>query len=145
MDNNILNQAIKMIDDGEISCAVINNNKIVYTEYGRGVAPLLNILANKPEILKDACVADKIIGKAAAMILVSGGVSHVYGLIMSEAGRDYLEKHGVRFDYAECVNIIKNNDGSGMCPIEQSVLDISDCTDGVKIIRETLAVLRKSN
>ena len=132
-----------MINEGTISLAVIKKNEIVHTEYGRGVSPLLKIYKTQPDILKNAFVVDKIIGKAAAIILVSGGVSRAYGLIMSAAGREYLEKHGILAEYAELVDIISNRDGTDMCPIEKSVVDIDSAPEGLKSIGATIDKLRK--
>ena len=140
----MLENAIKMIEDGIITCAVINKNGIVHTEHGRGVSPLLNIFKTQPDILKNAFVVDKIIGKAAAMILVSGGVSRAYGIVMSEAGREYLEKHGILAGYNECVDIISNRDGTDMCPIEKSVIDTDDYKKGLEIIGVTMNKLRQA-
>ena len=140
----MLEKAVEMINGGTISLAVINKDEIVHTEYGRGVSPLLNIFNTQPEILKSAFVVDKIIGKAAAMILVAGGVSRAYGLVMSAAGREYLEKHGILADYTELVDIISNRDGTDMCPIEKSIIDIDDAAEGLKIISATIDKLRKN-
>ena len=140
----MLEKAVQMIKDGEITCAVINKNEIVHTEYGRGVSPLLNIIKAQPDILKNAFVVDKIIGKAAAMILAAGGVSKVYGLVMSMAGREYLGKHGISAEYSECVDIISNRDGTDICPIEKSVIDIDDFKTGLEIIGATIDKLKQA-
>ena len=40
-----LENAVQMINDGKVTCVIINKGEIVHTEYGRGVSPLLNIFA----------------------------------------------------------------------------------------------------
>jgi hypothetical protein len=140
----MLDKAMQRIKGGEATCVIIKNNEIVHTEYGRGVAPLLNIFTNEPGKLKGAFVVDKIIGKAAAMILVSGGAEKVHGIVMSASGREYLENHGVAAEYTECVDMIANRDGSDMCPIEKSVIDIDDSLEGLKAIGVTIANLKKA-
>lgn len=44
-------------------------------------------------------VADKIVGKAAAMLLVKLGVSAVYGEVASVGGVEFLRAHGVEVGY----------------------------------------------
>lgn len=139
----VLKNAVELIKGGEISCVVINKGEIVHTADGRGVSPLLDIFVNHKDKLKGAFVVDKIIGKAAAMILVSGGARRAYGLVMSAGGLEYLGKHGVIAEYAERVDVISNRDGSDMCPIEKSVLDTDDSLEGLQVIGRTLDSLKK--
>ena len=52
------------------------------------------------ELLRDiyvdeGVIVDKLIGKAAALLLCLGEVKYVYGITMSEAGKAYLDQAGV--------------------------------------------------
>lgn len=55
-------------------------------------------------------VADKIVGKAAAMLLVKLGVSAVYGEVASVGGVEFLRAHGVEVSYGSLVPYIVNRD-----------------------------------
>jgi uncharacterized membrane protein len=147
-ESAMLEKALKIIKDGEdgnpVSCVVVKDNKIIHTAYGRGVSPLLGVFTNESGKLKNAFVIDKIIGKAAAMILVSGGVQKVYGIVMSESEREYLEKHGVATGYTDCVDMIFNREGTDMCVIEKSVIDIDDSFEGLKVIGVMIDDLKKA-
>jgi len=140
----VLTEALKLISGGKISCVIINNGAIIHTADGRGVSPLLKIYADEPDILINAFVVDKIIGKAAAMILALGRVNKVYGMIMSTAGRGYLERHGVAAEFGRCVDVISNRERNGICPIEKSVMDIEDPREGLKVMSATISTLVKS-
>lgn len=140
----MLDKALQIIKSGEVSCVVMKGNEIIYTAMGRGVSPLLDVYKNEPEKLKNAYVVDKIIGKAAAMILVSGGVQKVHGIVMSASGREYLKNHGVIAEYTECVDMIVNRDGTDMCPIEKSVIDIEDSLEGLRVIGAAIDKLKKA-
>ena len=139
---DMLDEALRLIQGGTISCVIIKDSAIVHTADGRGVSPLLNILDQEPDKLKDAFVVDKIIGKAAAMVLVLGGASRVYGLVMSVSGQEYLESRGVITEYGQCVDAISNRDNTGVCPIEKSVIDIDDPQEGKRVIGETMDRLK---
>ncbi|MGI6145577.1 MAG: DUF1893 domain-containing protein [Clostridia bacterium] len=137
-----LEKAKQMIKDGKASCVIIKNDKIIRTLSGQGVSPLLLIYENEPEILQGAFVVDKVIGKAAAILLVLGGAKGVYGLIMSAAARDYLGAHGYQVNFGKIINSIVNRTGDGMCPLENSVLDIDNPEIGYHMLKETLKRLR---
>jgi len=142
--DGILAEALKLINTGKISCVIVNGGAIVHKADGRGVSPLLKAYADQPEILHNAFVVDKIIGKAAAMILVLGRVNKVYGMIMSAAGRDYLERHGITAEFGRCVDVISNRERNGICPIEKSVMNIDDPKEGLKVMSATITNMMKS-
>jgi len=136
-----INEARERIKTGKAACVLMHGGVIVGEASGMGVKPILQFLENEPDLLKGADAADKVIGKAAAILLVLGGVQYVYGEIMSEAGRDFLKSHGVACSCGRLVARITSRDGTGMCPLEMSVADIDDPQAGYKAIKETIAVL----
>jgi hypothetical protein len=138
----ILTQARDTIRDQEISCVVIREDTIIHTADGRGVAPLLHLYNNERDALDGSCVVDRVIGKAAAIILVLGKAKAVYGEVMSAAGRDYLTAAGIPRQYGLCVDVITGQGGLGVCPIEASVLDIDDPEAGFAALSERVAELR---
>ena len=64
------------------SC-VIYNNGVVRSFHERGVKDLHNLLRNEPELLRGAAVADKVVGKGAAALMVAGGVEWVHADVIS--------------------------------------------------------------
>lgn len=133
-----LKHAIQMIRNNKASCVVIKNNRIINTAIGPGVRPLIELYENNPEILKDAFVVDKVIGKAAAMIIKLGGASKAYGVLMSAAAQDYLINHKIPMDCGRCVEIISNRTGDGMCPLETAVMDTDDAKTAYHLLKETI-------
>jgi len=121
----------------------MQGDKVVYEADGRGVAPLMALYDGDRAKFEGALVADKIIGKAAAMILCAGGAAAVYGEIMSRAAMEYLHGRGVDCRCGRCVDVISNRTGSGICPIEKCVLDVDDPCEGIETIKETINELRK--
>lgn len=136
-------QAKRLIQKREATCVVLQNEVIVRTDVGTGISPLLRLYDEEPEVLKNAVVVDKIIGKAAAMILVLAGVRMVYGEVMSAAGLAYLQQHQVQTAYGRCVEVIYNRASTGICPIESLVLSIDDAAAGVQSIRRRVRELRQ--
>lgn len=138
-------KARAMIDAGECSVALFRGGAVQRTASGRGIGPLLGIRDEAPEALCGAAAADRIIGRAAAMIMVLSGVTAAYAAVMSEAGRDMLSSHGVAWACGTLAPYIVNREGTGMCPIEQSVADERDPAEGLVKIRRRVAELKKAN
>jgi len=140
---SILDEARGIIEADGISCVVIKNGSIVHTADGRGVSPLLAIYENNPAMLKDAFVVDKIIGKAAAVILVLSEAKQAHGIVMSFAAKQFLEIHGVTVGFDRCVDVITARSGSGVCVIEQSVIDIDEPREAYTALTKKIESLRK--
>ena len=77
----MMDDLIKLLHEGNHSLVVSNGE--VRTFDGRGVADLYRLLRQEPELLRGASVADKVIGKAAAALMIRGQVKEVHGDVVS--------------------------------------------------------------
>lgn len=112
-----------------------------YTSKKRGVAPIVDKFDEDSEFFKGACVADKVIGKAAAMLLVKYGVKEIYAEVISDHAVNFLADKNVSLTYNVRVEYIINRTKTDMCPMEKTVLNISDETEGEQMIRRKLLCL----
>ena len=142
IDPCIFEEAHALITNEGTSLVVIDKSKIVYTADGRGIAPLLDLYGRDKEKLLGACVVDRVIGKAAAMILTLGEAGAVYGEVMSKSAADYLRERGIAALSGKNVAAIEGREVGSMCPIESSVLDKDDPAEGLAAITNKLAQLR---
>jgi len=106
------------------TCVVRTARGVLLTSDEHGILPPLRWLREDRDILCGAEVADKVIGRAAALLFAYGGVRSVWAARMSEAARDFLRAAGIAFDYNELVPAILNRDGTGLCPMEQKAMGL---------------------
>ena len=133
-------EARRLIRENRAECVVIRGGKL-HVKRGRGVMPLLEFRDGGKDLLKGATVVDKVIGRAAAAVLIAGGARAVHGETMSEDARAFLRKHGIRTSCGKLVPRILNANRSGLCPLEQSVAGIDDPELAVKALRKRIAEL----
>ncbi|HCX73718.1 MAG TPA: hypothetical protein DHM37_08370 [Candidatus Cloacimonas sp.] len=81
-------------------------------------------------------------GKAAAVITTLAGVEKVYGEIISEVALNYLKEQNHLVDYGKKVEIITNLTGDGMCPLEETVIDIEDAEVAYYQLKEKIKELK---
>ncbi|MBQ8927756.1 MAG: DUF1893 domain-containing protein [Oscillospiraceae bacterium] len=112
------------------------------TEDGRGIYPMLRLIGEGRDLEGFSC-ADVIVGKAAAMLFVKAGIRAVYGAVMSESGRRYLEEHGIPCIYGELTDRIINRQGTDICPMERTVSGLHDPEEGCRALIEALAAMQK--
>ena len=135
--------AVQLLRDGQAACVVLRDGEIVRAETGRGVAPMIRLYEDGA--LQGAYVVDKIVGKAAAMLMTLGGVSGCYALTVSRAALDWFVGHGIPVEYEVCAEYIVNRTGDGMCPMEQTVKELTDATEALAALKQKIADLRKRN
>lgn len=141
--NSELKQAKTMIHDGSAECVILQKGKIVAVEKGRGISPLLKIYDEKGELMQNAVIVDKVIGRAAAFIAIKGGAVAVHGKIMSEDAQKLLQEYGIKSSYDLLVPRILNNKRDGLCPLEDSVKNITAPDEAIPAMRQRIKELRK--
>ncbi len=134
-------KAIDILKTKSYTCVIVKSGTVAAALNGLGVKPILTTLDRYPQMLVGAQVADKVIGKAAAMLLVKAEVEYVYGDIMSKTAVDYLEAHNIPFGYGDLVNTIQNRTMDGSCPLERAVSTIDDKDTGITAVRATISKL----
>lgn len=136
-------QARAALRDG-CSCAVFQNGAL-RTSRASGIRPLLAWLEEDPSCFQGAFVADKIVGRAAALLLVHGGLDgsgSVYGEVLSDGAARVLEEYRIPFRCGRRVPHIINRRGDGVCLMEKRVRDIGDPAQAFAALREAAAALQ---
>lgn len=99
-------------------CSCVVSNQEVRTFEKRGVDDLYELLTKEPGFLQGADVADRVVGKAVAAMLVKGGVKTVHADLISLSALMLLREAGVETDYDQLVTYIKNTRLTDWCPVE---------------------------
>lgn len=116
----MLELAKKTLIDGDFSCVVVKDDKVLHAVHGTGISPILELYRNHPQDMQGASVADKIIGRAAAVVYVLCGIKEIYCHVISEPGVDYLKSHGIAYCCHRTVERIDNRTKTDMCPMEKA-------------------------
>lgn len=108
------------------SLVVIFKNGEIKEFYNKRVHDIVSLLKEEKDSLKDAIVADKIIGKVAATLLTLAGVKEIYANTISSYAIPVLEENNIKYECKNKVEYIINNDKTGMCPMENKFKDEKD-------------------
>lgn len=137
-----LEKAKSILLSSASTIAVVSDGE-VFTSQERGVKPLLFLLKEKKEFLKGASVADKVIGKAAALLMVLGEIKEVHTLIISEPAIKVFEKYNIPCFYDKKVDRIINRTGDGLCPMETLCLDVDEPQEAFQKITDFIKTMKK--
>lgn len=134
-----LQRAISLLERG-YTCVICDQDRVL-TSKKNGIAPLLERWESG-ETLQSVAAADRIVGKAAAMLLLLMGASEVYGSVMSQPALELLTAAGIRASFGTLVTGIVNRTGDGPCPMERAVAELTDPAEAPAVLRRTLDALR---
>lgn len=105
---------------------IYKNDASVFVSDDRGVVPLMKLLKEDKSQLIDSIVVDKVIGKAAALLMVFAGVKEVFTPTISLPAVEVFKNHDIKITFDSEVDRIINRKGDGLCPMETLCLDIDN-------------------
>jgi len=85
--------------------------------------------------LEGASVADRVAGKAIALLCVYAKISDVYAEVLSEKAKAMFEENGIRHEWKELVKNVLDLNKSDVCPFEKVAADISDPKDAYRTFK----------
>ena len=112
-----MEELIRQLRREQCSC-VIRQGSETRTFHRRGVADLYDLYCNEPEFLRNAEMADKVVGKGAAALMVAGGVKALYAETLSLPALTLLANAGICTRYGKLAPFILNRTKTGWCPLE---------------------------
>ena len=109
---------------------ILRDGCILYRSDERGIRPLLDALNSlSPDSLHGASYVDRVVGKAAALLLARAGAGFVATIVASEPALDLLREHRIPTYREEACSHIAGRAPGQPCLFEESVADIDDPKD----------------
>ncbi len=135
---------IERLDRGDYSCVVAKGEDVRCFSQ-RGVADLHQLLSSDAEFLRGSMVADKVVGKGAAALMVSGGVERLYSHVISEGALELFARSNVKVEYGRRVDHIINRAGDGWCPVERLCHDVHGVEEILPLIDKFMTEIQGEN
>ena len=107
----------------------------IHVCHERGVKPLLKLI-KEGRSLRGFAVADKVVGKAPALLYAVLGPEAVFSPVMSWTGRAVLLASGIATSYDTLVRHIQNRAKTGQCPMDSSVTNVWEPYEAVGVLMD---------
>ena len=121
-----MNQYLDVLERSGNSLMIYKNGKLLFESDLGGIRPHLKAINEHGEALEGTLMVDKILGRAAAFLVVYSKAAEAITNIVSTPGKQVLEANHFKFSYNEEVAHIKMKTGVIFCPFESMVQGISD-------------------
>ncbi|MGC9398087.1 MAG: DUF1893 domain-containing protein [Anaerolineae bacterium] len=116
----------------EHTLEVYQGTTLIFHSDGHWLHPLFELerfLAETDVEPGELVVHDKIVGRAAALLMIHLGLGRVHALLMSQLGQEVLEHHNVPYTYERRVESIA-------CQTEQLLETTLDPASAYRLLRE---------
>lgn len=131
-----LEAARQRLKDKELSLVFTKNSKVIFETDVEGLRGFLQAIEKLGGSLSEASVADKIVGKAAALLCAYCKAKAVFAVTMSQSGLETLKTHKIPCQYENLAPTILNRKKTDRCPFEKLVQDTADPKEAYDGIRQ---------
>src|SRR5659263_571453 len=123
---NDLELAKNQLYTKNLTLALAKNGKILLETNAHRISGFIGAIEKFNGELTGASVADRVAGKAIALLCVYSQISHVYAEVISKKAKILLEENKISVEFRELVENVLDLNKTGMCPFEKLAADIPD-------------------
>ncbi len=124
--NKTLDKAKSRLFEEDLTLVIVKNNEVLFETNSHSISGFLTAIEQLGNGLEGASVADRVAGKAIAILCVYAKISEVYADILSRQAKAVFEENGISCWRRELVDSILDLNRSGICPFEKAAAEISD-------------------
>ena len=131
-----MNAAKEILSKKGSSIVVIKNGNVLAEKKGEGITPILQIIDELKENMRDAVVGDRALGKATSLLCVNSKVKGVYSPQGTKTAIAILIVSGVTTQVDMLVPYIKNKKSENICPFEEMLKGINDPQEAYCLLKQ---------
>jgi hypothetical protein len=98
---------------------IVKNRELIYESNRSGITSLLESIEKFSEELFGSSLADRVVGRAASLLIVYSHIKNVYAYVISKEGLRTLIENNVHTEFKNYVPKILNREGNDVCPYEE--------------------------
>jgi hypothetical protein len=117
--------AKELLSNKSVSLVIVKEGQILFKSGSSGIYGLLQAIEKLKKEVCGSSVADRVVGRAAALLLAYSQVNEVYSVILSREGLVVLEKNGIKVECLNLVQKILDRTGKNICPFEKFSSEIT--------------------
>lgn len=138
-----LETAKSRLKEGNLTLSIVKDGKVLFETVSHGVSGFLDAVEKCGNRLEKASVADRIVGKAIALLCVYAKVRAVYAVTLSKKAKAVLEENSVHHEWENLVENILGVDGKSVCPFEKLADEIPNPKEAYKKLRALQCSLKR--
>lgn len=130
-----LNIAEQRLRQRNLALVIARSGKVVFETNSQGISGLLKAIEELDKAVMGSSVADRILGKAAALLCIYAGVFAVFAVTASDKGIRALRDANVLCRFENKVPYILNYKRNDICPFEKLVINITNSKEAYEKLK----------
>lgn len=127
-----LKTAKKRLLENGLTLVIVRDSKVLFESSAHGVSTFLEALEKLGNKMREASIADKVVGKAVALLCIYAEVRAVYASTLSIKAKQIFENYNVHLEWNRLVEKILDVSGKDVCPFEKAAIEINDPKDAYR-------------
>ena len=125
-----------------LTLAIVKKGKILLETDSHRISGFIGAIEKLNDELQDASVADRVAGKAIALLCVYSGIGHVYAEVLSKKAEAVFNENGVCYEWKKMVDNVLDVNKSSVCPFEKLAAEISNPEESYPKFKALLEKMR---
>jgi len=121
-----LKLAKQRLNQKKLSLVIAKRGRVLFETKAHGISGLLDAIKKLGNSMVESSVADRIVGRAAALLFVYSGVVAVFAVTASDDGIEVLRDHNIFHEFVRRVPRILDSKKVDVCPFEKLASGFSD-------------------
>jgi len=129
----------------ELTLTIVKKGEVIFETRSHRISGFIGAIEKFGAKLEGASLADRVAGKAIALLCVYAKINEVYAEILSKKAKTVFEQNVIHHEWKELVDNILDLNKSGVCQFEKAAAGISDPKDAYrtfKALQESLKVCK---
>ena len=126
MDTPDLRLAKRKLHENNLNLVIVRKEEVVFETGAHGIGGFLLAIEKLGKNMVDSAVADRIIGRAAALLCAYSEVASAFAVTISEDGIQILRENAIPYKYENVVLHILSYDRKDICPFEKLTADLKN-------------------
>ena len=123
---NDLEKAKTYLFQKQLTLIIIKDGETLFETQSRRISGFLSAIEKLGTTLENASVADKVVGKAVALLCAYAGIKSVYAETLSRNAMDVLACRLIQVEWKILVDNILDTCKEDICPFEKEAANIAD-------------------
>ena len=125
----------------QLTLAIVKNGTVLFQAKSHRITGFLDAIEKYGSELEGSSLADRVVGKAIALLCVYAKIREVYASVLSRKAYAVLKQNKISVQWKELVDNVLNVNKNDMCPFEKAATEITDpekAYNSFKRVRENL-------
>jgi len=127
--------ARERLSEKRLTLCIVKEGEVVFETRSHGISGFLKAVEEFGDKLRGASVADRVVGKAIALLCIYASVSGVYALTLSRKAKELLEENAIHVEWDDLVENVLSADKATACPFEKLAAGIADPRDAYRRLK----------